>query len=523
MEMFSIVDLIKERQQYALGSKNTPLRDELLDHVINEVNQNEVVFITTGSTLFDSRIIDALQRKYHIIGAYKIGSIFCNTSIPFYMVHLSKTLSLNLRIAIFKGKCYSRHKVSKTKDRFVEPESYTEDWVRFMTILENWMNGDDIPDDNALWEFKAISRKQLYKGSLLPDTYTTENIELRELVDKQDTKPLSEVADILVPRVKTKDDSLVKVIKPKDLKYPFDIMEVDADRKTDITLCKGDILIPRMDCSIKAYLYNYDGKEIVYASQMFYVIRCKSILPEYLYLYLNSDVAVRVLNARYVGTVIRRITAKEIIDLPIAEPKYDKQRYISDFEILTNYGIRDYRTIQRLYEYYNRIKQGQGENAKPKVVEDILNIELANNIKAYREDQLRSFLYDDLKELNTCFRGKAYKATLILAGSILEAVLIDWLSEIHGKNYFEEEWRVVDRNGREKRADLIDYINEIKYLHRPRWVEEAEKAHEIRKKRNLVHAKLCLRSDDINEEVCREVISYLEDVLKTRGVTSTRT
>ena len=49
-------------------------------------------------------------------------------------------------------------------------------------------------------------------------------------------------------------------------------------------------------------------------------------------------------------------------------------------------------------------------------------------------------------------------------------------------------------------------------------MEEASKAHEIRKKRNLVHAKLCLKSDEINEAVCREVIGYLEDVIKTRGV-----
>jgi hypothetical protein len=48
-------------------------------------------------------------------------------------------------------------------------------------------------------------------------------------------------------------------------------------------------------------------------------------------------------------------------------------------------------------------------------------------------------------------------------------------------------------------------------------MEEADKAHFIRQKRNLVHAKLCLKSEEINEMVCREVIDYLNDVLKTRG------
>lgn len=35
-----------------------------------------------------------------------------------------------------------------------------------------------------------------------------------------------------------------------------------------------------------------------------------------------------------------------------------------------------------------------------------------------------------------------------------------------------------------------------------------DKAHKIRKKRKLVHAKLGINSDDINEEICRMVIDY---------------
>lgn len=50
-------------------------------------------------------------------------------------------------------------------------------------------------------------------------------------------------------------------------------------------------------------------------------------------------------------------------------------------------------------------------------------------------------------------------------------------------------------------------------------MDEASKAHEIRRKRNLVHAKLGIDSNEINEETCRIVIDYLRDVLKTRGIT----
>ena len=44
------------------------------------------------------------------------------------------------------------------------------------------------------------------------------------------------------------------------------------------------------------------------------------------------------------------------------------------------------------------------------------------------------------------------KAAIILAGSILEAVLIDWLSEIKGINYFEKEYH--GENNEKKKCSL---------------------------------------------------------------------
>lgn len=152
-------------------------------------------------------------------------------------------------------------------------------------------------------------------------------------------------------------------------------------------------------------------------------------------------------------------------------------------------------------------------------VGDILSTELVMNVRMYQQAQLRTLLMSDMQELNACYKAKAYKATLILAGSILEAVLIDWLSEIKGKDFFSEEFMVKDRyTNKIKRADLIDYINEIKYIKRPDWAVQAQEAHSIRKKRNLVHAKLCINNDEINETVCRQVIEYLQNILRTRGV-----
>ena len=272
--------------------------------------------------------------------------------------------------------------------------------------------------------------------------------------------------------------------------------------------------------------YLFPGSDIpIYASPNMVVIKCKSITPEYLVLYLSSDTAQQIMDTFPTACTIQRITKSALRNLPVIKPALEDEKYISDYNVLVENKRRHYqeelRHVDNLKHYMEKISCISESVSQADTVEDILNIELALRIKMHNAEQLRSFLTDDLKELNTCFRGQAYKATLIMAGSILEAVLIDWLSEKHHCDYFQNDYYVMDRKGRQKRADLIDYIDAIKEIERPHWYHEAKKAHEIRKKRNLVHAKLCINSDDVNENICRQVIGYLEDVLKTRGIVNT--
>lgn len=130
-----------------------------------------------------------------------------------------------------------------------------------------------------------------------------------------------------------------------------------------------------------------------------------------------------------------------------------------------------------------------------------------NEISSFYDNNAKEIILKDLTELRLCFKAKAYKATIIMAGSILEAFLIDWLSEIDGINYF---------NKKEERYGLLYYINRIHNLKKSTWDDAAKKAKKIRIKRNLVHAKLYIDDNDISKETCTEVINYLEYVVKTR-------
>ena len=98
-------------------------------------------------------------------------------------------------------------------------------------------------------------------------------------------------------------------------------------------------------------------------------------------------------------------------------------------------------------------------------------------------------------------------------GSVLEAFLIDWLSEIDGKDYFNEPYLIPEKGN--KRADLIDYIDIIQKK-RPDWIDGAKKATNIRKKRNTVHAKLYIEEKEISEATCINMLNDLEAIIHNR-------
>jgi len=154
--------------------------------------------------------------------------------------------------------------------------------------------------------------------------------------------------------------------------------------------------------------------------------------------------------------------------------------------------------------------------------------EILTNTNLFYLESSKDVIKTDLEEIHRCITAEAYKAAIILAGSVLEAFLIDWLSEIKSKDFFRFDYEVqkTDKQGIPlynkrnepimKRADLIDYIKELKILKNPEWDLGYEQADKIRKKRNLVHAKLFVNENEISKETCTQIIDYLTYVIQTR-------
>ncbi len=175
-----------------------------------------------------------------------------------------------------------------------------------------------------------------------------------------------------------------------------------------------------------------------------------------------------------------------------------------------------YAQLKRLKIYYKEVQKVGYKTDSLKPLFDQLY-----DILEKRNKKVRDVIIEDLKELDSCFASGAYKATLILAGSILEAILLDWLSENDGKDYFQVPYKVpVTKNDGSTvwvvKEELSTYIEKIDDIEKPYWMQK-DNAHAIRKKRNLVHAKLCLKDEvGVNEETCNEVIKYLKEIVETR-------
>ncbi|HHY29069.1 MAG TPA: hypothetical protein GX523_20435 [Desulfitobacterium dehalogenans] len=237
------------------------------------------------------------------------------------------------------------------------------------------------------------------------------------------------------------------------------------------------------------------------------IIRPKvDIQPEYLFLFLKSETGQQVMNYYANCTSCRpQLRREDFKHIYIAAPTLSEHEYRVAFEIENHYKV-SYSTFNTLLATF--------KNRTNDSIAALFNDECIEAILENKGEAFVKLIRADILELNTCYQAKAYKATLIIAGSILEAVLLDWLSEKDGVNYFETPYKDA------KHDNLLSYINAVKELEAPKWVQEAQMAHDIRKKRNLVHAKLGIDSDEVNEETCKMVIEYLEKVIGTRAGTS---
>lgn len=484
--------------------------DSLLDsnsceNRISDIIQNKpesCYFISPVSIFKKLCRMNSILNNYHIVGIFDLSTC-CEPEIG---VRLSLYVLSNNESKLIKTGVYLNKIKIRGSQKKILSLSAIDSFVEYCNVINGWLNSDEqTPEDTNDYEFNLIERENFDIDFPNADCYKKEVIKTLKFLEKEKTIPLSSVAEIITPRCVKHGTG--KTLTMECLKYPFNFSALNNTVSTNVKVQNRDIILAR-----ETFYFINENLDDVYINRLMKIIRPSSkISAEYLFIYLKSDTAKIIINSKSSNQIIKNISQKELENIPIILPQKDTDKYKAICNQL--YFKKEESNINELAKCISSL------NPEKETLEGILLQEYIKKLQVIKDPKVRDLIIEDIKELSTCYKYKAYKAALILAGSVLEAFLIDWLGTTHCKDYFSEDYYVQDKYNpsKRKRADLIDYIDSIASIKRPKWMDEAKKAHNIRKKRNMVHAKLCMRNNqDINQETCKMVIEYLIEIISTR-------
>lgn len=480
-----------------------------------ESNETEHVLIIPNSMVIRRKEFERLLEKYYISELFELANCFVGTgNEPYMFLHVVDKPVDRIKISLFYqcAHIYKDDPNNFKSGTIYLPDNYTDKYMSYLNELSCWVKIGQKPLDIASErEYREISASELFCDNIYTRFYSKSNDEVRAFLKSEHILRLSDIADIIdvyfppeAPAVKA------RVLNPDKVpSYPYvpekDSIEYPASntllRKNDIVAYKNGY-----------FLVDKDSDVGVYAPPQSKVYRTRNISPEYLYLYLTSKIARRIQCAYSVPSgdwICAKLYQDK--DFPIVLPKEDGLFYKEQFVHISN-------PDQRIYESYFKPVYAT-------TVDEALRIEcteIIEKLKYKSNEQIKELLKNDVAELERCFSAKSYKAAIVMAGSLLETFLIDWLSSIDGINYFKQDLQVPKKiNGEVKMvsADLNGYIQELKKRNGPEWNNCANGADMIRNKRNQVHPKRYLKeSKKIDETICRTAIERLKDIIASRNL-----
>lgn len=510
--------------------------DMWINHILKTLPENELVMVPRSFLALSSYKPerDKLFSIYYVNTLIDIGDYgTSNIRTPCAMMGISKTPTKKVKIACYEGRSIA--KIGKMPEGLVtyfinfkdtpnkiideddikllqsipEPE-YTEEFIAFLGSVQKWVETYTDTIDKKYFH-REVKRSLIDNDRLLVRLYTDEATEYFKYIENERFVKLQDVADVFrgcnMLNKKQKGYEVKRLGVPH-FTYPIDYSKLYIN-KIDyevIYLQKGDIIVSALslDGKLRVYLINEPLKEKISVVSSCYIIRAKKVSPEYLYLYLQSETAYKYV---YYNNPLLSVNLAVIRSIPVALPS-EKMEKVAGFALCA--ANPDGRIIN--LDMINEIIRGNYKiDRSEKPFQSLLLEEILDNIKNEKKDLVQGVITSDSIELNDCYNIGAYKACLILCGSILETVLLDWLSEIENTNYFVDDCNM--------QIDLAGVIERLKGLFYPDWNAEASKAHDVRVMRNLVHPVKCVvKQPEISKEVCLQIIEKLQDILSSRGI-----
>lgn len=462
-------------------------------------------------------IRENLLKKYYLNASIDLANFLPQTGVKLNLYIFSKKQPNKIKIAIYNESIkLIGYKYSFKNPCLELPESYPQKYELYLSEVENYINKNIKPEDTRYCEFNEILYKDLEIDNLSPDRYSKDYFKLQELLMNENTITLGECAEVIRPKVDTtkNKDEKVSTLRANDFRYPLEEKNLSLGPITDTILKKGDILAKPYG-GFNVYLIAEEPKTKIYAGPNDFVIRVKDkkYSPEYLYIYFKSETYQKITKIISKGIAIRFISKNDLLETKVIIPNQKEQDFYKQTFELKYLNKYDYEELLNLVAH-NQIEQKEK-------LEDLLDAELVSKAKNIKDKALGNILEEDIEEINICYKAKAYKATLALCGAVLEAFILDWLKELDPQTDWSGKVTYINDDGKEITAGLDYYINKIAKISTPPWMADKKylkkEAHYIREHRNLIHARLCLKPGvEINDELCKNVISYLKDVIEAR-------
>lgn len=484
----NLKELIEKRwnSKYSFDRNSNSVTDEMVDAAVSSGKSEFAVILNRSVCNFPS------LKEFFVTGIFDLWVIDLNI------------FNLKCKPANSYGRCslITFSKVKPAKIRIcAAPEDLTNDeverieqietFIEYYKDLEIYINTSKIPDS-----LKSLAHKIKYAD------YRNEVFDVKYYSER-----FLRISHSISDRMKTE-----KFIPLKDL---VEIDETGNPKKDDILISEdGKVYLITEDSKI-----TNDSKTVFTTS--YAVLRLKSTLvtPEFLFLYLNSD-------------VFDDITYLLKVELP-----QEDDWLFTDWNVLSEIRIfiPASNTPMALnpdlsQKYRDEFNQKYRRNL---VTEKDDNDDNAQNETIIQEELEGENLVSDpvandiilcyMREVNKMVSNETYFGAGILIGSILEAFLTDWLGDLEkNKDYFRIAVGHVYRHGKERPVHLQfkDAINNVIPLLKINKIQKEnirKKMEAIRSMRDNVHVRVHLENPiEMTKSVCETALKYLEDIIKLR-------
>lgn len=493
--MSLLLNAIIERKLLGINPQDKNNLSEYLEYAVDESKSTQGIVVPASwvnSTKHKCQLQE-LFNHYQLAALIDVGRIWSPvTAVPFTLIVLTKKANKTVLMAEFLAdpvdhKCTGE--VSKNGE--LPNLEYTEEFKQFLIQVEQAL--EQGLENSGSSTFFTVDFEHLDLSRLQVAFYHPDNQLDVERYKNAKFEPLENLAKIVNVR-KLKDKGVSQVFtwslvgKTEAGENP--VKEADI---TSHQLAVGDIVIT---ANLERAYVIQKGLADSYAPAHGFVLQASSnkITSEYLSLYLQSEIAKKYSLRVAVGAVLKRLTISDFKALPILIP--NKQTLSKSAELCTQ--LQSPKPDIDIINQLIAAKEDKGSLQNSFLLEELDKLRISKRMMIER------LIKEDLKELKVCIDMGLSKAAMVICGSVLEAVILDWLSETEKHDYYRDETKF----------SLIEALSLLKQLGEMD-KESLDAAHHIRKMRNLIHPRNYLKNKGkVTKRECKKLLAELDVVIR---------